>query len=234
MIHYSLAVIIMHLYIDGESHFVRTEQCVKSILGEGVTLESLTRHQLLVDPRCEFFWDKFYRWNERLRLNDTVAPKRIHFSSCSGDDDLLHTVRSEVRKHDFEPQITREQRQLAKQRENLLKEAGVIEKGKGVDIALAVRMLEDAHRDVFDECLLFTSVVDYIPVIKAVQGTGKTVFVVGYGNGIGKHSELEYIPERFVDLTETVLKWKSVEEAQKKKAAQEAEKKETERLTKPN
>ena len=76
----------------------------------------------------------------------------------------------------------------------------VIEKAKGVDIALAVRMFEDAQSGVYTHCALFTSDLDFLPVIESVQRMGKSVWVYGYKSGIGRNSPLEYVPARFVDL----------------------------------
>jgi len=49
-------------------------------------------------------------------------------------------------------------------------------------------MLEDAVRQVFDVCHLYTSDVDFLPVIEAVRSRGKPVYVHGYRNGLAKES----------------------------------------------
>jgi len=105
----------------------------------------------------------------------------------------------------FEPQILKELSELTKRRSNILRSEGVIEKAKGVDIAIAVRMLEDAQRNVFQVCGLYTSDVDYIPVIEVVKRMGKAVYVFGYRSGLGRNSPLEYVPDRFVDLEATLV-----------------------------
>ena len=78
----------------------------------------------------------------------------------------------------------------------------MIEKAKGVDIGLAVRMLEDAYENCFQVCFLFTSDIDYLPVIKALRRMGKCVMVMGYRDGLGKNTPLEYVPDQFIDLGE--------------------------------
>jgi uncharacterized LabA/DUF88 family protein len=65
---------------------------------------------------------------------------------------------------------------------------------------LTVRLLEDAYRRIFDVCYLFTSDVDYAPLIRAVQRIGQKVIVFGYRDGMGNNSELEYVPDAFIDL----------------------------------
>ena len=202
----------MNVYVDGESHFIRCEQAVKEVFGASATFESViekneaTQRQPLAysvlsfDRRCKFVWSHDAIEVSWMRKVTTIVD-RVYFTSFSGDEDTLHSLKVKVRNCNFEPQIVKEVRSLAKQRGTALGNDGIIEKPKGVDIALAVRMLEDAHRNVFDECALFTSDVDYIPVIEAVQRMGKRVFVFGYQNGIGKNSAMEYVPVEFIDLT---------------------------------
>ena len=99
-----------------------------------------------------------------------------------------------------EPRVTRERSQLKSQRANRLEQGGVLEKAKGVDIGLAVRILEDAYHNNFDTCFLFTSDIDFMPVARIVQRMGKKVIVFGYSDGLGARSEFEYAPDGFVDL----------------------------------
>jgi uncharacterized protein (TIGR00288 family) len=73
-------------------------------------------------------------------------------------------------------------------------------KPKGVDIALAVRMLEDATYNNFDRCILVTSDIDYLPAINAVRRMGKQVSVLGFQEGIANDSPFMYVVEGFVDL----------------------------------
>jgi uncharacterized protein (TIGR00288 family) len=79
--------------------------------------------------------------------------------------------------------------------------AGVVEKAKGVDIGLSVRVIEDAYHNIFDTCYLFTSDIDFLPVVAAIQRIGKKVIVFGYMDGLGTRSKLEYVPDGFVDLS---------------------------------
>jgi hypothetical protein len=66
----------------------------------------------------------------------------------------------------LEPCVFPERSQRAKQRQNTLETQQLIEKPKGVDIALAVRMLEDSL-NAFEVCHLYTSDSDFLPVIQA-------------------------------------------------------------------
>ena len=195
----------MHIYIDGESHFIRSAECIRQVFGEESTIEALASKLpkdfgLTFDRRCKFFWLSSYD------LSISVAEKKkiVYFTSCTGDDDLLHELRSFLRAKGFEPRIIKEVGMLAKQRDNVLNTDGLIEKPKGIDIALAVRVLEDAQRNTFDECCLFTSDVDYIPVIEAVQRMGKSVAIYGYQNGLGKNSPMTHVPDVFYDLTSEI------------------------------
>jgi len=204
------------IYVDGENHFIRSERCCKKAFGEGIRLDQIiSRHEkaapkgfpekseriLLLEKKCRFFWDSWLaHWARDSYGLRYMVNSGVYFTSFSGSDDDLHGMRVTVRQFGFEPVILKEPAQLAKQRSNTLDQEKLIEKPKGVDIGLSVRMLEDAYRNVYQECLLFTSDVDYIPVIEAVQRLGKRVFVFGYRDGLSRHSELEYKPDLFIDL----------------------------------
>ncbi|MEZ6136984.1 MAG: NYN domain-containing protein [Pirellulaceae bacterium] len=130
------------------------------------------------------------------------AHRLVYFSAFSGDAFDFHEARKSIRNFGLEPNIYHEPSDLRKQRQNLLDSGGVIEKAKQVDIGLSVRALQDVHADVFDECHIYTSDVDFIPLIQALRARGPTVKVFGYNNGLGNLSELETIPDQFIDLTD--------------------------------
>jgi uncharacterized LabA/DUF88 family protein len=48
--------------------------------------------------------------------------------------------------------------------------------------------------------------IDFLPVIRAIQRMGKKVIVFGYKDGLGTRSELEYVPDVFVDLSDHMRK----------------------------
>ena len=214
-----------NVYVDGESHFIRSEACLQKLHGCEIPLESAqydpgagglpsypdeTRPILRVDRRCKFFWDKQYPCPLNVIGLHSIWSIRnaVYFSSASGDEDLLHKVRTLVRQEGFEPQIVMERRQLACQRDAERIANQLIYKAKGVDIGLAVRLLEDAHLGVFDECFLFTSDVDFVPAIEIARRLGRKVYVCGYKDGLAKNSALEYVPDRFIDLEDRVREYK--------------------------
>jgi len=88
---------------------------------------------------------------------------------------------------------------------NEFSESAVI-KSKGVDIALAVRAIDDAHRNLFHVCALFVSDIDYLPLIETLRSIGKAVYVFGYGEGIAKESPFMYAPDRFIDIGEEFMR----------------------------
>jgi hypothetical protein len=49
-------------------------------------------------------------------------------------------------------------------------------------------------------CVLYTSDIDYLPVIETVRRMGKSVFVVGYREAIANDSPFLHVPEWFVDI----------------------------------
>jgi uncharacterized LabA/DUF88 family protein len=216
-----------NIYVDGESHFIRSEQCFQKLYGDQFYLESAEYPPprfagrsypdghppiLLIDRQSKFFWDKYYvafLQDEPLLLSIPDVNKAFYFSSACGDENQLHTIKARIRREWFEPEIVHEPRQLAKQREAQRQAHQVIYKPKGVDIRMATRLLQDAYRQVYDECFLFTSDADFLPVIDAVQQLGKKVYVCGYRQGIGERSPLEYCPDRFIDLTERVRAYRA-------------------------
>jgi len=64
-----------------------------------------------------------------------------------------------------------------------------------------VRILEDAYHDAYDVCYLFSSDLDFVPIVEAVKRIGKQVIVCGYRDALGARSDLEFVPDAFVDLT---------------------------------
>lgn len=128
--------------------------------------------------------------------------RAVYFTAASCDSSKMHSMKLSLRSFDLEPAIFPELKALSDQRNNLVNKDGLIEKAKQVDIALAVRMIEDATKEAFDVFHLYTSDVDFLPVIKAVMGRGKQVMVYGHQNGLAKESPLLTEPDLFVDLGE--------------------------------
>jgi uncharacterized LabA/DUF88 family protein len=187
------------VYIDGESHYIRSEHTWRQLHGEEACLERLRYVNqaddriVLVLPEAKVFWTR--------RMNPNVL-RATYFTSASGDEPALHKLKVALRDFGLEPSIVKETKELRSQRQNLLKMQQLIEKTKGVDSSLAVRMLEDSHRQAFDACHLYTSDVDFLPVIQAIRAQGKQVFVHGYRNGLSQLSPLLHEPDLFIDLEE--------------------------------
>jgi len=211
-----------NVYVDGESHFIRSQECWKRI--HGGSLEEITNYvpvfgsvipahqQVLFGPPpsvhhgAKFFWDSRFAALAQTR-RDYFIGRGVYFTACTGDENSAHQLRLFIRQQDFEPQVILELKKLADQRANLLNSVGVIEKAKGVDIGLATRLVEDAHANTFDGCLLFTSEVDFMPAIRAVRRIGKEVTVLGYRDGLSHNSPLEYEPDLFFDLEKVLADW---------------------------
>jgi uncharacterized LabA/DUF88 family protein len=186
-----------YVYIDGESHYIRSENAWRQLHGEEACLERLRYvnqpddRMVLVLPEAKVFWTR--------RMNPNVL-RATYFTSASGDEPARHQIMVTLREFGLEPSIVQERSGLRAQRQNVRTTQQLIEKPKGVDIALAVRMLEDAFHQTFDVCHLYTSDVDFLPVIQAIRARGKQVYVHGYRNGLSQHSPLLHVPDLFVDL----------------------------------
>lgn len=225
-----------HVYVDGESHWIRSESCCKKLHGPDAELINIrsfagpnatfsfpdsAKPEIRVIPEGKFFWATTYGLLVRdpIRFLSERVSGVVYYTDFSGNDPDLHQVKLAIRQQGFDPQVIKERSELAKHRKNRLATDGVLEKPKGVDIGLTVRLLEDAYRNIFDLCYLFTSDVDYIPVIRAMQQIGRKVVVFGYTDGLGQNSELEFVPDQFIDLS-THLKNCTIEKPAKVKAAE--------------
>jgi len=186
------------VYVDGESHFIRSENAWRDLHGAEACLESLRYigqtddNLILVNSKAKIFWTR--------KMNPGVH-RAYYFTSAVGDNPALHDIRVTLRNFELEPCVVSEHSQQAKQRQNVLEAQRIIEKPKGVDIALAVRMLEDSL-SAFDVCHLYTSDSDFLPVIRAVRARGKQVFVHGYKAGLSSQSGLLHECDLFIDLEE--------------------------------
>jgi hypothetical protein len=156
--------------------------------------------RIRLDRATKFFWDTFIPCLVQPPINFEPVRSGVYFTDFSGDAPGLHAAKVALRGHGFDPQVVHEVKTLAKRRQETLDRLGVIEKPKGVDIGLTVRLLEDGYRHIYDVCYLLTSDADYIPVIKAIRQLGRQVVVFGFKDGQGAQSELEYVPDQFVDL----------------------------------
>ena len=132
------------------------------------------------------------------------ADRVFYFTSAVGDEQRMHDIQVELRAFDLEPCLVRELKMLANQRQNKLNNEYLIEKPKGVDIALAVHMVEDACIDLYETCHLYTSDVDFLPAIEMVKHRGKRVWVHGYKDGLSERSPLLHVPDGFDDLIKTL------------------------------
>jgi uncharacterized LabA/DUF88 family protein len=214
----------IYVYVDGESHYLRSEKCWQTINNDpSLSLETanptkrpaalvqslLTKsaQTLTFHAKGKVFWDAhcvndFVLHSAGLpdQISARIISRATYFTSLVGDDDALHSLRLLIRWAGLEPVVLPEPSALAAQRQNVLTKQGLIEKPKGVDIALSVRLLEDAQHGNFDFCYLFTSDVDFLPAIEAVRRMGKRVCVAGFRQGLGNRSALEYAPDLFIDL----------------------------------
>jgi uncharacterized LabA/DUF88 family protein len=207
------------IYVDGESHFQRSESYLSAYFQQQTYFDDIYEHIGLsdwgssfgavwgFDRKSRFYWDNQIHWGVGLRMvdRDNYRIRRVYFTSVIGSPEDFHFARTLIRSFGFEPEVIKEPMKQAERRENRLRDAGLIEKPKGVDIALSVRMLADAHNDLFDTCYLFTSDADFIPLIKAVRRMGKDVYVVGFRENLEVHSPFEYVPDGFFDYGPMVV-----------------------------
>jgi len=208
------------VYVDGENHYLRTEEVFKRLRGERADIAKAWKKRRVVGaaaypdesdpiieakPDCFYFWDKHaLDYLERSLLpivgrGVRAVVRGVYATSCFGDTEAVHQASVWIRNRGFDPIVVHELRQARKQRENR-----GLGKAKTVDLALAVRILEDSYHGVYDVCYLFSSDLDFVPVIEAAKRLGKQVCICGYRHALGAHSDLEFVPDAFVDLTARV------------------------------
>jgi uncharacterized LabA/DUF88 family protein len=221
----SLTVSI-YIYVDGESHYARSAKCWRDLHGPDRTLADVvdiqgpfdgygqgratkTTRRFTHDEAGRLFWDAAILMRTRVipeLSHERVIKRAVYATSLVGSDEMLHNLRTLIRSAGLDPLVVLEKKDLAKRRENELDQNGIIEKPKGVDIALTAMLLEDAFNNNFDHAYLFTSDVDFLPAIEAVRRKGKRVYVCGFRSGMGERSRLDDVPDAFIDLCE-MMKW---------------------------
>lgn len=69
---------------------------------------------------------------------------------------------------------------------------------KGVDVALATKMLTLASRDAFDTAILVSGDKDYLETIETMKGMGKRVEIVSWRNSLSNAIERESSSKPFI------------------------------------
>lgn len=227
-----------YVYVDGENHYIGAERTWRKLYGEYATLDMIRPEDSYIHPNdcffpveprirlhhtAKFFWDALMIYNTRLHGAGTIPRRAVYFTAMPGNQEVMFQANQFIRQAGFEPLLLNEAAPQGKRRAERLKNENLLIKPKGVDINLTVRMLEDAHNDNYDQCWLFTSDKDMLAAIRAVRRMGKRVWVMGYGEQVGKDSPFMYEPDAFVDLEDYFrTRYKIDEEAlevAKKKAA---------------
>jgi len=69
---------------------------------------------------------------------------------------------------------------------------------KGVDIAMATKLLVCGHKDMYDVAVVTTGDKDFLPAIQAVKEMGKRVEVAGFDHSTAKNLQLN--ADRYISL----------------------------------
>jgi hypothetical protein len=100
------------VYIDGESHYIRSENAWRQLHGKEACLERLRYvnqsddRMVLVLPEAKVFWTR--------RMNPNVL-RASYFTSASGDEPAIHKLRVALRDFGLEPSIVKETKELRSQ-----------------------------------------------------------------------------------------------------------------------
>jgi hypothetical protein len=207
-----------YVFVDAENHFLRSCAAAEELVGSKRAAQAFATAKTHVpeirgfpnaingrqfgwNPDLQLFWDCYVLSGGGILTGlDVTITRAVFACSCSGDEDKMHEVRTELRRIGFEPIVVHEPKALKRRRGDTLQQRGLLDKPKGCDIEIATRMVADAAADLYDYCFLFTSDADFMPAIKAVRAMGKIVWVFGYASVLPKRSPYLYVPDRFVDL----------------------------------
>jgi uncharacterized LabA/DUF88 family protein len=113
------------------------------------------------------------------------AIRSYYYTSLAGDDVRIAKVKRDLWELGFNPRVFK--KRIANQ------------KAKGVDIALTIDMLRNAHLDDYDVALLYAGDGDYVPLIEEVNSMGKIVYL-GFFRNEGLNPDLELASDQFFGL----------------------------------
>lgn len=206
-----------YLYVDGENHYRRTQAAfqtehevadLKDLNAQWACPETGSMTKVFVDDPGRVFWTPYFLVHFRSGFHpDHYVRRAMYFTTIVGQNDKQYPLELYIRQFGFDPFVIQELKDLATKRGNIFRDRAIIESPKGVDVALAVRMVEDAYLDHYDEAILFSSDVDFLPAIYAVRRRGKRVVVAAYEDGLSEHySPLRTVPDDFWNLSEWVKK----------------------------
>ncbi len=95
------------VYIDGESHFIRSDNAWRQLHGCDASLDRLRYanqgddRMVLVLPEAKVFWTR--------RMNPNVL-RATYFTSASGDEPAIHKLKVTLRDFGLEPSIVKGQK----------------------------------------------------------------------------------------------------------------------------
>ena len=116
-----------YVYVDAESHFIRSEMHLRKLHGDAATLELLVAQspdgrtdgghprggkQLRVHRPPKFFWDTLFTGVADSKTHRPVD-RAVCFTSAQGDDPALHKMRLLIRANGFDPEVIPERANLA-------------------------------------------------------------------------------------------------------------------------
>src|SRR5262245_58202258 len=119
----------VYVYVDGESHFIRSEKCLSKLKPE-MTLENWNDHlllytsmdlrfpparqRILLNRSGSFFWDTHILSN--IIQEEGPIRRAVYFTGCSGDESTIFELEVHLRDNRFEPFVVREVKSLRDQR----------------------------------------------------------------------------------------------------------------------
>jgi uncharacterized LabA/DUF88 family protein len=181
------------LFVDGENFTIRAQKLASD---NGVAL-----HEGREFRRDIFVWMPGVSPTSALTNTDyaplKVQPNAIRsyfYTSVTGDDTKVLSVRQALRSLGFHPEVFKKQKDQAK--------------AKGVDIALSKDFLSHAFLGNYDVAVLIAGDGDYVPLITEVKRLGKVVYLAFFQES-GLSPDLRLAADNYFDMGQFFLdRWK--------------------------
>ena len=109
-------------------------------------------------------------------VGDRIFVAAYVFDACNGSESKMRRLRRVTKNPGFRPVILP---YYAHREEQGLEQ-------KGVDVKLALMMVDEAEKDRFDTAILLSGDADYIPAIELTQAAGKKVEMAAFGISAGE------------------------------------------------
>lgn len=169
------------IFIDGENLAIR--------YGEIISKAELEKQPHVEYEESIYVWSKCI--SEILIKHDFRVIRNHYYTSVIGNDVKSVEIEDKLKNLGIESPV------VFKKRKG--------KKSKRVDITLAVDMLSHAHKKNFDVAVLISGDEDFVPLVKAVRQTGRSVVIWFFSEGQGLSDNLRRSADHYFNIGDFLL-----------------------------